>query len=126
MCAIAGILDLAYGESVIQNMLRTMHQRGPDSNGAAMTYGCCLLHSRLAIVDLEGGQQPMRLLWQGRAYTLVYNGELYNTEELRAELKKLGHIFNGYSDTEVVLLAFAQWQDLCLERMNGIFAFAVW
>lgn len=126
MCAIAGILRLGYHEWVIQKMLRTMQRRGPDGNGVAMTAGCCLLHSRLAIIDPEGGQQPMKLQWHGKIYTLVYNGELYNTEEIRAELLKAGHTFEGHSDTEVLLHAFAQWKEGCLERLNGIYAFAVW
>ena len=125
MCAIAGILKLAYDESTVQNMLRTMRRRGPDGNGAAMTADSCLLHSRLAIIDPEGGQQPMRLRWEGRGYTLIYNGELYNTHEIRTELIRLGHTFLGHSDTEVVLHAFAQWQETCLEKFNGIYAFAV-
>ena len=86
-----------------------MHRRGPDGNGVAMTAGVCLLHARLAIIDPAGGQQPMRLTWQGEEYTLIYNGELYNTREIRTELESLNHEFLGHSDTEVVLHAFAQW-----------------
>lgn len=125
MCAIAGILGLPYNESTIQKMLHTMRRRGPDGNGVAMSAGSCLLHSRLSIIDPAGGQQPMKLRWQGRGYTLIYNGELYNTCEVRDALIKLGHTFLGHSDTEVVLHAFAQWQESCLERFNGIYAFAV-
>ena len=99
MCAIAGILGLPYNESVIQKMLGTMHRRGPDGNGVAMTAGVCLLHARLAIIDPAGGQQPMRLTWQGEEYTLIYNGELYNTREIRTELESLNHEFLGHSDT---------------------------
>ena len=126
MCAIAGILGLPFQEGIIHNMLRTMQHRGPDGNGVAMTAGVCLLHARLAIIDPAGGQQPMKLQWQGRNYTLIYNGELYNTEELRNELEKLGHAFESHSDTEVLLHAFAQWGENCLEKLNGIYAFAVW
>ena len=126
MCAIAGILNLQYKESVIQSMLKTMRRRGPDGNGVAMTAGMCLLHTRLSIVDPSGGQQPMKLRWQGRDYTLVYNGELYNTPELRAELAHLGHEFETHSDTEVLLHAFAQWGEECLHKLNGIYGFAVW
>ena len=125
MCAIAGILDLTYNESTIKKMLRSMARRGPDGNGVAMSEGCCLLHSRLAIIDPDGGAQPMQLAWQGYHYTLIYNGELYNTQELRQELEALGHSFEGHSDTEVLLHAYVQWDDYCLERFNGIFAFAV-
>ena len=126
MCAIAGILCLSYNESIIQRMLHTMHRRGPDGNGVAMTAGCCLLHTRLAVIDPAGGQQPMKLQWHGKVYTLIYNGELYNTEEIRNALLRLGHSFEGHSDTEVVLHAFAQWGEDCLPRFNGIYAFAVW
>ena len=126
MCAIAGILGLHYNESIIQNMLRTMRRRGPDGNGVAMTAGMCLLHARLAIIDPEGGLQPMKLQWHGKSYTLIYNGELYNTNEIRTELLRLGHFFEGHSDTEVVLHAFSQWGEECLEKFNGIYAFAVW
>ena len=126
MCAIAGILGLPYNESTIHKMLSTMQRRGPDGNGVAMTAGMCLLHARLAIIDPTGGQQPMKLQWQGKTYTLIYNGELYNTCEIRNELLKLGHIFEGHSDTEVVLHAFAQWGEESLQMFNGIYAFAVW
>ena len=126
MCAIAGILGLPYNESTIHKMLSTMQRRGPDGNGVAMTAGMCLLHARLAIIDPTGGQQPMKLQWQGKTYTLIYNGELYNTCEIRNELLKLGHIFEGHSDTEVVLHAFAQWGEESLQKFNGIYAFAVW
>lgn len=126
MCAIAGILGLPYTESIIHDMLASMARRGPDGNGAAMWKDGCLLHTRLAIIDPEGGQQPMQLHWQGRDYTLIYNGELYNTRELRAQLINLGHSFSGHSDTEVLLHAYAQWREDCLPRLNGIFAFAVW
>ena len=126
MCAIAGILSLPYREDIIQRMLKTMQRRGPDGTGVAMTDGCCLLHKRLSIIDPEGGKQPMKLQWRGRNYTMIYNGELYNTEEIRRDLLKMGHSFEGHSDTEVLLHAFAQWQEGCLERLNGIYAFAVW
>lgn len=126
MCAIAGILGLPYHESVIQKMLSTMQRRGPDGSGVAMMAGICLLHARLAIIDPAGGQQPMKLTWQGKHYTLVYNGELYNTQEVRDQLEKLGHEFSGHSDTEVVLHAFSQWGEGSLQKLNGIFAFAVW
>ena len=103
-----------------------MQRRGPDGSGVAMMAGICLLHARLAIIDPACGQQPMKLTWQGKHYTLVYNGELYNTQEVRDQLEKLGHEFSGHSDTEVVLHAFSQWGEGSLQKLNGIFAFAVW
>lgn len=126
MCAIAGLIGIAHNENMLQRMLETMKRRGPDGCGMARHNGSALLHSRLAIVDPEGGAQPMRLDWAGESYTLVYNGELYNTEDVRKKLKKLGHNFSGHSDTEVVLHAYAQWRDECLKEFNGIFGFAVW
>ena len=113
-------------EETIQKMMKTMSRRGPDGAGTFLSEDCTLLHSRLAIIDPEGGKQPMRLSYHGENYTLIYNGELYNTRELRTELEKAGHSFQEHSDTEVLLHAYAQWGSGCLERLNGIFAFAVW
>ena len=103
-----------------------MLRRGPDSNGVVRKDGAVLLHSRLAIVDPEGGKQPMELCCAGECYTIVYNGELYNTREVKNELIALGHSFRGHSDTEVVLHAYAQWKEECLHKFNGIFGFGVW
>lgn len=126
MCGIAGLVNLPCDETVQMRMLHTMQRRGPDSNGQLAFDGGCLLHSRLSIIDPVGGKQPMTLTWQRETYSIVYNGELYNTEEIRQLLIKLGHQFKGHSDTEVVLHAYAQWAEAAVERLNGIFAFAVW
>ena len=126
MCAISGIVGLKTGEDTLKKMLDTMHRRGPDEQGIFRTEDTTLLHTRLTIIDPEGGVQPMHLDWAGESYHLVYNGELYNTETLRSELLSAGHQFHGYSDTEVVLHAYAEYGAKCLEKMNGIFAFAVW
>ena len=126
MCAIAGILDLSAGNGSIHKMLRTMTRRGPDATAYFESRNCTLLHARLVVIDPAGGTQPMT--WQqGReCYTIVYNGELYNTKELRDELIKLGHSFLSRSDTEVLLHAYGQWKEKCVDKLNGIFAFAVW
>ena len=126
MCGIAGMIGLEAADAVKSIMLRTMERRGPDANGVFQQEDICLLHARLAIIDPERGSQPMLYDHNGERYVLVYNGELYNTEELRKELLKIGHIFEGHSDTEVVIHAYAQWGEECVERFNGIFAFAVW
>ena len=126
MCAIAGIIGLKTDNAILNAMLSTMRRRGPDAQGIFLHENAALLHARLAIIDLAGGQQPMELDWAGEHYVLVYNGELYNTAELRKELIDCGHTFRGHSDTEVVVHAYAEYADGCLERMNGIFAFAVW
>ena len=126
MCAIAGILDLPVSDGIQEAMLATMKRRGPDGKGQWSCRRGCLLHTRLAIIDPEGGGQPMTVSWQGETYTICYNGELYNTGELRRELEKEGHRFLGHSDTEVLLHGYTQWGEAVLDRLNGIYAFAVW
>ena len=126
MCAIAGMIGLDATPEIIQGMLSTMHRRGPDGSGVFQNENATLLHCRLAIIDLQGGKQPMEASWAGEDYVLIYNGELYNTQELCHDLLALGHRFLGHSDTEVVLHAYAQWGKDCVTRFNGIFAFAVW
>ena len=126
MCAISGVVGLPVGETVAEKMLETMHRRGPDGQGTYREEDIMLLHTRLAIIDPKGGAQPMTLSWDGETYTLVYNGELYNTRELRYDLMYKGHNFLGHSDTEVVLHAYAEYGPDCVHRLNGIFAFGVW
>ena len=126
MCAIAGLIGLHFDEKIGKMMLDTMKHRGPDAQAMFTGDNCSLMHSRLAIIDPEGGKQPMHLAWEGETYTIVYNGELYNTEQIRTLLLKSGHRFRGHSDTEVVLHAYAQWAEACVEKFNGIFAFGVW
>lgn len=126
MCAIAGILNLEANPGTITRFLNTMRRRGPDDFGVFTDRDTTLLHARLTVIDPIGGKQPMHLEYNQEKYTLIYNGELYNTEELRTELTKLGHHFSGHSDTEVLLHAYVQWGRGCLDKLNGIFAFAVW
>lgn len=126
MCAIGGVLGAVPQEQILNEMLETMSCRGPDGRGKSIWPDGVLLHTRLAVMDPEGGRQPMEINWAGERYVLVYNGELYNTAQLRRELEKLGHQFQTHCDTEVVLHAYAQYGADCVERFNGIFAFAVW
>lgn len=131
MCGIAGQIGgdpRAINEqySVYCTMQRSLSRRGPDQRGMYIEGQAVLIHARLAVVDIERGRQPMQLNHGDENYVLVYNGELYNTPELRAELTALGHRFHGHSDTEILLHAFAEWGEACVERFNGIFAFAVW
>ena len=126
MCAIAGVIGLICDDNVVLKMMKTMINRGPDGNGCHSDPCCTLLHTRLAIIDLDGGRQPMELRWGREHYVISYNGELYNTEEVRSKLIVLGHVFHGHSDTEVVLHAYAQWGEDALHHLNGIFAFGVW
>ena len=126
MCGISGMVGLESDAGIIEKMLSTMRRRGPDSSGSYQNAETVLLHSRLAIIDPEGGRQPMELSFGGERYVIVYNGEVYNTEELRHMLLRFGHRFLGHSDTEVVLHAYAQFGEQCVRHINGIFAFAVW
>ena len=134
MCAIGGIIG--FGEDYrrlvgdpkvrAEAMIKAQKRRGPDSDGVYEREGVLMIHTRLAVIDPENGAQPMMLKREGREVALVYNGELYNTAELRNELISLGHEFATTSDTEVVLRAYAEWGGECVKRFNGIFAFAVW
>lgn len=125
MCAIAGFIGkkgAMLQRSGLEKMLGSMCRRGPDSNGVKVFEEATLLHSRLAVIDIEKGGQPMTF----GEYTVVYNGELYNTAEIRNGLKSKGVIFETESDTEVVLKAYIHLGEKCLDVFNGIFAFAVW
>lgn len=126
MCAIAGWIGPGVDALDLAGCLESMARRGPDQGGMWRGEDAALLHRRLTVVDPENGGQPMELTYRGVHYILVYNGELYNTEELRGELAEVGHRFLGHSDTEVLLHAYAEWGDACVDRLNGIFAFAVW
>lgn len=126
MCGIAGWIDFknSLNESggIMEKMRQSISNRGPDSYGDFSDTHCRLSHTRLAVIDVENGKQPM----SSGAYTIVYNGELYNTEDIRGELKKLGVEFKSRSDTEVLLKAYIMWGESCLEKLNGIYAFAIW
>lgn len=130
MCGIAG--EVSFTNSVIKNknsflrMQKVLEPRGPDQNGIYIKDKVALIHSRLCVIDIENGLQPMTARYGENEYTLVYNGELYNTDEVRDELKSYGHKFSGHSDTEVILKSYIQWKDECVNKFNGIFAFAVW
>lgn len=131
MCGIAGEINLQGGLDagrlpVWQAMQEKLRRRGPDDRDIYYDHQAALIHARLAVVDIAGGHQPMRLALPGRTLVLVYNGELYNTDELRQELLAAGHHFRGHSDTEVLLHGYAEWGEQVVDRLNGIFAFAVW
>ena len=130
MCGIAGWIDqemdLTQKHPILSAMVETMSCRGPDATGTWLSSGAALGHRRLVVIDPEGGAQPMTRTFGDNTYVITYNGELYNTPELRQALEKLGHTFKGHSDTEVLLAAFIEWGPACMQRLNGIFAFGVW
>lgn len=126
MCGIAGQFSPQglpqRPEGFYEKILHTMTRRGPDQEGQWQDSNCTLLHRRLSVIDPEKGLQPMEI----GGMTMVYNGELYNTEELRQELVTLGESFHTHCDTEVLLRSFLHWGPDCLNRLNGIFAFAIY
>lgn len=130
MCGIAGWIDynrdLRKYVDTINKMTGTLVRRGPDAQGIYLKENVCLMHRRLIVIDPENGIQPMTIKKGNTSYTIVYNGELYNTNELRDELLSFGYRFRGHSDTEVLLTAFIHWGESCLEKLNGIYAFGVW
>ncbi|MFI6390071.1 asparagine synthase (glutamine-hydrolyzing) [Nonomuraea sp. NPDC050540] len=130
MCGIAGWVaferDLTLEVPAAEAMARTMACRGPDAEGVWTSRHAALGHRRLSIIDLEGGAQPMTAQVPGGEVCLVFSGEVYNFTELRAELENLGERFRTASDTEVVLRGYLRWGDGVAERLNGMFALAIW
>jgi asparagine synthase (glutamine-hydrolysing) len=131
MCGMAGWVsydgNLKEQRDVITAMTKTMACRGPDAGGVFIDRHVGLGHRRLAVIDLAGGAQPMEVEEADHtSVSLIYTGEVYNFVELRDELKRLGHRFRTCSDTEVVLHGYLQWGDKVVERLNGMFAFAIW
>ncbi len=130
MCGIAGWINnecnLCEKASILEKMSDTLKMRGPDENGIYIERNAALIHRRLAVVDIENGKQPMVYENNEEKYVLVYNGELYNTHEIKAELLLSGFEFEGHSDTEVVLKAYVKWKEKCAEKFNGIFAFGIY
>ena len=128
MCGIGGFVDYERDARrytpVAQRMKRTLTPRGPDAAGEYQDADAVLVHRRLIVIDPEGGAQPMHA--PDGDTVLVYNGELYNTEEIRKDLLARGHTFRGHSDTEVLLHAFLEWDTDAFARLNGIFACAFW
>lgn len=128
MCGIGGFVDYERdarrGGPILHGMKRTLTPRGPDAEGTYFDEDAALVHRRLIVIDPEGGKQPMHS--PDRNTIIIYNGELYNTLELRTELMSRGHEFVGHSDTEVLLHAYLEWKTDAFSRLNGIFAFAIW
>ena len=130
MCGIVGWSNLKNNirdySDIMDEMIDTLKLRGPDSAGLK-TYNHALMgHRRLIIVDPTGGMQPMTKIINNKEYTICYNGELYNTEEVRADLISKGYKFESYSDTEVLLTSYIEYGQKCADYLNGIFAFGIW
>ena len=128
MCGIAGIFELRSlaptNGVMLRRMTDSLTHRGPDESGFFEAQGVGLGHRRLSIIDLSGGQQP--LFNEDRSVVVVYNGEIYNFQELRQELKSRGHQFATSSDTEVIVHGWEEWGPAAVDRFRGMFAFALW
>lgn len=134
MCGIAGYLDFTSdlrdeydkNKAIVKAMGNTLAHRGPDSSGEYIGSHSAFAHKRLAVVDPVGGAQPMIKNIGDNEYAVIYNGELYNTDEIRNELKKKGYEFTTNSDTEVVLTAYIEYGPDCVNEFNGIYGIAIW
>jgi asparagine synthase (glutamine-hydrolysing) len=128
MCGIAGLFNsqpgATFDRTLVEKMAAAIAHRGPDSEGFHFADGVALAHRRLSIIDLSTGAQPM--FSDDRSLVVVFNGEIYNFQELRSELAARGHIFNTRSDTEVILNGWREWGGACVKRFKGMFAFALW
>ncbi|WP_442600316.1 asparagine synthase (glutamine-hydrolyzing) [Neobacillus sp. D3-1R] len=130
MCGITGWVDfkknIGLETDSLHKMTETLAKRGPDDTNIWTATHVGFGHKRLVVVDPIGGRQPMKKEKNGNEYTICYNGELYNTEDIRKELLYKGYSFKGHSDTEVLLTAYIEWAENCVDHLNGIYAFAVW
>jgi asparagine synthase (glutamine-hydrolysing) len=128
MCGITGIFDTrgarAVEPAVLQRMNDSQHHRGPDEGSVHLEPGVGFGHRRLSIIDIATGQQP--LFNEDGSVVIVFNGEIYNYQELIPELQALGHVFHTKSDTECIVHAWEQWGEECVQRLRGMFAFAIW
>ena len=130
MCGICGQISFCrnlndYTE-FFYNMQNKLISRGPDQHGEYFSPDAVLMHRRLAVIDIDRGRQPMTYAVGNEVFTICYNGELYNTLEIRNRLESSGYNFFSHSDTEVVLKAYCEYREECVELLNGIFAFGVW
>ncbi len=130
MCGIVGFVnykkELPNKKNTINSMTQSLSKRGPDEEGLYINKNVALGHKRLIVIDPEGGKQPMVEKYSSGEYTLVYNGQIYNTKELRETLKENSFTFLGHSDTEVLLKSYIYYGKDVVNHLNGIFSFAIW
>ena len=130
MCGIVGFVnfkqDISKFSNILTNMNNSLSKRGPDEQGSYLRKQVALAHKRLIVIDPAGGKQPMVENINGNEYTIVYNGQIYNTTELRKTLEENGFAFNGHCDTEVLLKSYIFYGNDVVKHLNGIFSFAIW
>lgn len=131
MCGITGFINYnkpidEKSRNILRNMRDKLLRRGPDESGEYFSSTVALGHRRLSVIDIDGGKQPMLLSKGDRNYIICYNGELYNTSELKKNLMDFGYTFKTRSDTEVLCAAYIEWGKNCVKKLNGIFAFTIY
>ncbi|MCI8404711.1 MAG: asparagine synthase (glutamine-hydrolyzing) [Clostridia bacterium] len=134
MCGICGFINFktnlvkneGENKAIAYKMAEKLRHRGPDSWGEWAGEHAVFAHSRLAVIDVENGLQPMKRTVEGHEFVITYNGELYNTADLRRDLEGYGYDFTTNSDTEVLLYAYIHYGEKCAQMLNGIYAFAIW
>lgn len=134
MCGICGYINFKNNfikntdenKALIHKMAKTLRHRGPDEWGEYVGEHAVFGHSRLSVIDIENGKQPLKRTVEGHEFTITYNGELYNTDDIRESLQGYGYQFTTHSDTEVLLYAYIHYGVECTKYLNGIYAFAIW
>ena len=130
MCGFVGAVNLKENltskRDVLISMNETLQKRGPDECGYYVSNNVLLGHRRLIVIDPDGGKQPMSFKYNGNTYVIVYNGQIYNTKELKETLKQNNIPLDGYSDTEILLKSYVFYKEDIVNKLNGIFAFAIW
>ena len=134
MCSISGMINFkinfltykSYNTLIVRDMAESMRHRGPDSWGEWVGEHAAFSHSRLAVIDPEGGKQPMSRTVGGYEFVITYNGELYNADDLKKELSACGYSFETTSDTEILLYSYIHFGTKCAEKLNGIYSFCIW
>lgn len=130
MCGIVGFVNLkrklSEEKNILIDMTKTLKKRGPDEENFYIEEHVNLGHRRLIILDAKNGKQPMIAKYNENTYTIVYNGQVYNAKDIREDLQELGYTFKGYCDTEVILKGFIHYGTDIVNKLNGIFSFAIW
>ena len=130
MCSICGEVDFISPSDkkydTVIKMNDVMKHRGPDDNDVFFDNKVCLGHNRLSVMDIENGHQPMSVVYGNKRYTIIYNGEIYNCDEIRKDINKRGIELRTNCDTEVVLYSYIIYGNDCPKYLNGIFAFCVY